>query len=330
LSRREVIFWDDASRPAFPIPVDVRVGSWLAIPLNRAGWVAGFLVAGTTGARRAFTRRQVRLAEGIGNHASTALQNAGLVSRLEQADRLKSEFVSAMSHELRTPLNVIIGYTEMLRDGAVGPVTTQQLDVIERLDARGRELLELIEQTLHAARIEAGRDVAELQSIRLGDLVGALQTSTSGLPRPPGVTVEWEHPEALPGPIRTDKAKLALVVRNLVSNALKFTSEGRVLVRLAARGDALVVEVHDTGIGIGAEHLPIIFDMFRQVDGSMTRRHGGVGLGLYIVKQFTARLGGTVDVTSTPGRGSTFRVVLPGAVRGAADDEKRPVEIRAA
>jgi signal transduction histidine kinase len=330
LSRREVIFSDDASRSAFPLPLGFPVGSWMAIPLNRAGWVAGFLVVGTTGAPRPFARRQVRLAEGIGNHASTALHNAGLVSRLEQADRLKSEFVSAMSHELRTPLNVIIGYTEMLRDGAVGPVTAQQLDVIERLDARGRELLELIEQTLHAARIEAGRDVAELQAIELGALVTALQTSTSGLPRPPGVAVEWEYPAAVAGPIRTDRAKLALVIRNLVSNALKFTTEGRVLVRLAARGDALVVEVRDTGIGISAEYLPIIFDMFRQVDGSMTRRHGGVGLGLYIVKQFTARLGGTVDVTSTPGKGSAFRVVLPGAVSAAAARDKPRVEIRAA
>jgi signal transduction histidine kinase len=330
LSRREVIFSDDASRPAFPLPVDFSVGSWMALPLNRAGWVAGFLVVGTTGAARAFTRRQVRLAEGIGNHASTALHNAGLVSRLEQADRLKSEFVSAMSHELRTPLNVIIGYTEMLRDGAVGPVTPQQLDVIQRLDARGRELLELIEQTLHAARIEAGRDVAELQAMRLVDLVTALQTSTSGLPRPPGVTVEWEYPKEAPGAIQTDKAKLSLVVRNLVSNALKFTSEGGVLVRVTPRGDALVVEVRDTGVGISAEHLPIIFDMFRQVDGSMTRRHGGVGLGLYIVKQFTARLGGTVDVTSTPGEGSTFRVVLPGAVGAAAPRDKPQIQIRAA
>ena len=125
---------------------------------------------------------------------------------------------------------------------------------------------------------------------------------------------EWETPEDLAQRIMTDRAKVSLVVRNLVSNAFKFTSDGQVRVRLTVQNEALVIEVSDTGVGIGAEHLPIIFDMFRQVDGSTTRRHGGVGLGLYIVKQFVTRLGGTVEVTSTLGHGTRFRVVLPGVI----------------
>ncbi len=202
----------------------------------------------------------------------------------------------------------------MLREGAVGPITGGQLELIDRLDARGRELLELIEATLHVGRLEAGRDMVEISAVPIGDLLKALHASTAGLPRAPGVAFEWETPEDLAQRIMTDRAKVSLVVRNLVSNAFKFTSEGQVRVHLTVQNDALVIEVSDTGVGIGAEHLPIIFDMFRQVDGSTTRRHGGVGLGLYIVKQFVTRLGGTVEVTSTLGRGSRFRVVLPGVI----------------
>jgi signal transduction histidine kinase len=290
----------------------------MLIPLFRSGWVAGFLTAGHASGRRPFARRQLRLAEGLRHHASIALQNAHLVADLEAADQLKSEFVSTMSHELRTPLNVIIGYTEMLREGAAGPITDQQIELIDRLDARGRELLELIEATLHVGRLEAGREAVEIAPVEFSELVQALKASTAGLPRPPTVAFEWEVPWDLRERIMTDRKKLALVVRNLVSNAFKFTTEGRVTVRMAVRGGTLVIEVRDTGIGIGAEHLPIIFEMFRQVDGSMTRRHSGVGLGLYIVKQFTTRLGGTVDVTSTPNKGSTFRVVLPSTVERAA------------
>jgi signal transduction histidine kinase len=119
--------------------------------------------------------------------------------------------------------------------------------------------------------------------------------------------------------IRTDRAKLALIVRNLVGNAFKFTSTGKVEVRLVLVDDLLTVEVEDTGIGIPADQVPIIFDMFRQVDGSETRKHNGVGLGLYIVKQFVSRLGGRIEVASTPGSGSTFRVAFPGAVVTAGE-----------
>jgi signal transduction histidine kinase len=328
LSSRQVIVADDTNPRPIVAPQLAQIGSWVAIPLFRSNWVAGFVILGDLEGRRTFSRRQARLAEGIGHHASIALQNARLVASLEETDRIKSEFVSTMSHELRTPLNVIIGYTEMLREGAAGAVNSQQLDLIQRLDARGRELLDLIEDTLLVGRLEAGRIALDLASVALPELVAALQASTAGLPRPPGVAVEWEAAASWEAPIVTDQKKLALVVRNLVSNALKFTNEGKVLVRLSVRGDSLVIDVRDTGIGISAEHLPIIFDMFRQVDGSMTRRHGGVGLGLYIVKQFVSRLNGTVDVKSVPGQGSTFRIVLPGVTHGEDKDRERPIAPR--
>ena len=313
IARREIIAASEASLT--PLLVGrVPVGSWIAIPLHRGSWMAGVLIAGRAQERRLFSKGQRRIAEGLAHHASIALQNARLIADLEKADRLKSEFVSTVSHELRTPLNVIIGYTEMLREGAVGDLSGGQRDLVDRLDTRGRELLDLVEATLQVNRIEAGRDKVIAAPIALAELVRALDVSTAGLPRPAGVSFEWRLPDAPGAMLRTDRAKLALVVRNLVGNAFKFTSAGKVEVRVQFEEDALVVEVEDTGIGIPADQLPIIFDMFRQVDGSETRKHNGVGLGLYIVKQFVTRLGGRIEVASTPDVGSTFRVTFPGAV----------------
>jgi len=317
LAQRQIVAADEPHRT--PLLVGGTVGSWIAIPLCRGSWMAGVLIAGREQERVPFGRGQRRIADGLAQHASIALQNARLIADLEHADRLKSEFVSTVSHELRTPLNVIIGYTEMLRDGAVGALSGDQRDLVDRLDTRGRELLDLVEATLQVNRIEAGRDQVNTTPIALAELVRALDVSTAGLPRQPGVSFEWRLPEAPGAMLRTDRAKLALVVRNLVGNAFKFTSAGRVEVRLRLAGDDLAIEVEDTGIGIPADQLPIIFDMFRQVDGSETRRHNGVGLGLYIVKQFVTRLGGRIEVASAPGTGSTFRVTFPGAVVTAGE-----------
>jgi signal transduction histidine kinase len=297
------------------VPASWNGGPWIAVPLIRGSWVGGVLSMGHFGDRRPISRRQIGLAEGLAHHASIALQNARLAGELEAADRLKSEFAATMSHELLTPLNVIIGYTEMLRDGVVGPVTSGQQDLMERLDARARGLFELIEATLHAGSLESGRDTLEIEPVGLSELIEALKIGTSVLRRPKAVDFEWDAPSGVRKRIMTDRAKISLIVRNLVSNAFKFTTEGKVVVRVMAVGDTLLIEVGDTGMGISPEHLPVIFDMFRQADGSATRRHGGVGLGLYIVREFVKRLGGTVDVTSSPGRGSRFRIVLPKVVR---------------
>jgi signal transduction histidine kinase len=248
----------------------------------------------------------------IVEHATIALRNAQLLDDARQASVMKSEFVSTISHELRTPLNVIIGYTDMLRDGAVGTLTTAQREVFERIDTEARGLFELIEATLQVGRIETGRDTVTLERVPMAQLIGALRAAATALPRSTLVAFEWEAPATPSGVMVTDLAKVVLVVRNLVSNALKFTPEGRVTVRLRTLQESLVLTVADTGIGIPEGSLPIIFEMFCQLDNGAERQSRGVGLGLYIVKQMVQRLNGTIAVKSTIGTGSEFRVVLPG------------------
>ena len=246
----------------------------------------------------------------IADHAAVALRNAQLLEDARQASALKSEFLSMVSHELRTPLNVITGFTEMLRDGAAGPLTGEQREILDRIGVRGRELFDLIEATLHVGRIETGRDGVSLAPVPLADLIHALKVNTAGLPRPTSVSFDWHLPNPPRGTIITDRGKVALVVRNLVSNAFKFTADGGVSVHVLPGQSSLTIVVRDTGVGIAHEQVPLIFEMFRQLENSLTRQHGGVGLGLYIVKQVVDRLEGSITVDSLPGHGTTFSVTL--------------------
>ncbi len=259
-----------------------------------------------------FTASEQLLARGLADQAALALHNAQLVTDLRRASRLKSEFVSTMSHELRTPLNVILGFSEMGRDPQV-----DTLECLSRIELAGRELLALIEGTLEIGRLEAGRDQLELAPVALPAWWRALGESCARIPCNPGVVLEWAQ-EAPPVTLVSDARKLTIVLRNLVGNALKFTERGSVQVALIAEGDALVLRVADTGIGICPEDRAVIFDMFRQGDGSDSRRYGGTGLGLYIVHRFVEQLGGTVAVDSTPGAGSVFTVRLPRDVSAVA------------
>jgi signal transduction histidine kinase len=238
-----------------------------------------------------------------------ALTNAMLFEELERAGRLKSEFVSTMSHELRTPLNVILGYTDMLTDDAR---SEEQRKLLDRVRSSSLELLEMIDATLSLNRLAAGNDRPHVERLRLADLWEDLRAEFEALPHTSAVALRWEPVGETV--LHTDRRRLKMIVKNLVGNARKFTSKGEIVAACEpGRAGGIVISVRDTGIGIPADHLPHIFDMFRQVDSSDARSYGGVGLGLYIVRQFVDQLGGTVDVESAPGRGSTFRVRLPGA-----------------
>jgi len=222
--------------------------------------------------------------------------------------RMKSEFVSMMSHELRTPINVILGYTDMIRTQSPSP---EELDEdLRRIEAAGHDLLTLIENTLQIGKLEAGRDEIHLERISLPAFWTELGRSCARLPRRPEVEFVWEG-DLPPVSVATEPRRLTLIVRNLVGNALKFTERGSVRASLALQQNALQLRVADTGIGIKAEDRDAIFEMYRQARKGTPHRLGGSGLGLYIVRRFVGQLGGTIQLESEPGRGSTFTVTLP-------------------
>ncbi|MDX2169485.1 MAG: PAS domain S-box protein [Deltaproteobacteria bacterium] len=292
-----------------PGEVPCRAAIYFAI--RRGGRCVGVLMAGYRIHSEPFTTAQVRVARGVAHLAAVALEHARLLDELARANRLKSEFVATMSHELRTPLNIILGYTDLLRERVIGPLSVEQTEILSRMARSGGELLELINATLDLSRLESGRLPIDIGPLPLEGLLRQIDVETLELLRDkPAVTLRW-HLVAAPSLVHTDAAKLKVVLKNLINNAVKFTEQGEILVSVVRQGAGVEFSVADTGIGISHDALPIIFEAFRQADGSMTRRFGGVGLGLHVVQRLVTLLGGTVGVTSTPGSGSTFRVWLP-------------------
>ncbi|HVN84104.1 MAG TPA: hybrid sensor histidine kinase/response regulator [Candidatus Binatia bacterium] len=306
----QIVMGDYPSREIPALARDLGITVVLYLPLRRGANLIGFQTAAHRSRGRRFTRQQQRLGAGIAHLASLALANAQLVEELERASRIKSDFVATMSHELRTPLNVIIGYGMLLLDGEFGPLTPEQAETLRKVDKRSQELLELINATLNLSRIENGRLPLEIAEVGLHALLDQLESETRAAISRPGVEVVWQRP-ARAVVLRTDAVKLKVVIKNLVTNALKFTEHGRITISTALRDGGVEITVYDTGIGIPLETRAVIFEPFRQGDSSSTRRYGGVGLGLYIARRLTEALGGTIAVESEVDRGSTFRVWIP-------------------
>ena len=294
----------------------------LAVGLRRGSQLVGVHVAAQRTPGATFGPRQYRIARGLAQLASLALENARLFEKLEGANQLKSIFLATMSHELRTPLNVIIGYTELLLDEVFGRLTPEQTASLDRVGTSARELLELISATLDISRLETGRAALTLQEIHPAALLREVEAETAAVRDKPGVASVWNVPDDL-APVFSDAVKVKVLLKNLINNAFKFTDSGTVTVSAATRDHWLELCVSDTGIGMPPAVQAVIFEPFRQGDSSTTRRHGGVGLGLYIVSRLLDMLGGRIEVESEPGKGSTFRVSIP-------RDALRPVQLATA
>jgi PAS domain S-box-containing protein len=249
--------------------------------------------------------RQAEAALRQAKEAAEAAQEAA-----EAANRAKSEFLATMSHELRTPLHVILGYINLLLDGGVGELSVAQVETVRRIERNAQVLFELINMVLDLNRLEAGRLPVEVAAVGVAQLLADIKGEMQGLWDQSELAVEWLVAPGLPA-LHTDPDKLKVVLKNLLSNAVKFTKAGSISIAAREHCGGIEISVSDTGIGIPPEALTLIFEPFRQVDSSATRRYRGSGLGLHIVQRLLELLGGTIAVESEVGRGSTFRVWMP-------------------
>ncbi len=250
--------------------------------------------------------------------------------KAEQASVTKSRFLANMSHELRTPLNSVIGFSGVLLKNRAGRLSTTELDLLERILANGRHLLSLINDILDISKIEAGRTAMDVEDVDVVALAHETLSHIEGQVGTKPVVLRYEGPPVAPL-LRTDRGKLRQILVNLLGNAIKFTEKGDVTLALATGNDGSIqsIEVRDSGIGIAPDRLDAIFLPFEQGDTSTARRFGGTGLGLAICRALSEMLGGRIEVESTLGGGSTFRLVLVVIPHHAEPTEVRMRTLRA-
>ncbi|HYU41265.1 MAG TPA: ATP-binding protein [Vicinamibacteria bacterium] len=287
-----------------------RVGytSMMLVPLCARNNTFGCLTLGAVGRR--FTDADLTLAQSLAERGALAADNARLYREAQEANRIKDEFLATLSHELRTPLNAIVGWTKLLQDGRLDAAT--QARAIATIDRNARAQTQLIEDILDVSRIVAGKLSLDVRAVDLSAVIEGALDSVRHAAEAKGVRLVTEIARAV-GPFEGDGDRLQQVAWNLVSNAIKFSTRGgTVQVRLRQSGDQAEISVQDDGLGIKPEFLPHVFERFRQADSSSTRPHGGLGLGLAIVRHLVELHGGSVEVSSPgEGKGSTFTVRLP-------------------
>lgn len=292
------------------------VGPTLVVPLIAHEAFLGVLIVTRRVDTPVFDEIDEARLSTVADLASLGLWKARLLEEARAADAAKTSFLATLSHELRTPMAALEGYGELLEDEILGPLVPEQREVLLNLRAVGRHLGSLIEEILTFASLEADRVIPRLGPVRVDEVVDSLHPFLSPLAREKGIALRFDIQPDLPA-LHTDEDRVRQILLNLSVNAIKFTEQGDVCIRVSQSPDAtsdapeIRFDVQDTGIGIAERDLARLFRAFSQLDDGPTRRHSGTGLGLYISSRLADLLGGRISVASTPGAGSTFTLLLP-------------------
>ncbi|MGH7482131.1 MAG: ATP-binding protein [Longimicrobiales bacterium] len=284
------------------------IRSLISVPLESRGDVLGAMTLVCH--ERDYDDEDVELAIEIAQRASQAIDNARLYHEALAANQAKSDFLAVVSHELRTPLNSIMGYTEILLAGLSGELPDRADEQLRRINASARHLLQIIEEILTFARMEAGREELRPEETTVGELIEEVIAVAEPLARERGLDFERIIDNATERLV-LDARKVRQILLNLLSNAVKFTEYGSVSLHASVTDGMLVASVADSGIGIPEEHRETVFESFWQAEQASTRRSGGTGLGLSVSRRLAEMLGGTIELESEVGVGSTFTLRIP-------------------
>jgi signal transduction histidine kinase len=323
------VFADDALADWQEVARELGFRALVALPLQTRGQVRGaitFYFAETGG----LTRERSGLLQIVADQMAATTEKAALIDQLRRANaaltdanaelerqflaalearRIKDEFLANMSHELRTPLTAVLGYAALMQEGLSGPLTGDQRTTLRQMTVASERLLDLIDDLLELTTLKGGEARLTVESFDPRD---ALREALAAAREPAaGVRVRLQLPESETLWIRSDRRKVAKILASLLNNAFKFTTEGEVLAGLESRNQSVRFHVRDTGIGIDPAAHEVVFEEFRQADGSATRRFGGSGLGLALSRQLARLLGGDITVESAPSTGSQFTLSLP-------------------
>lgn len=301
-----------------PHPLLPDTKAELGIPLKIGNRVTGALDVQSTQAN-AFTQDDLAVLQTLADQIAIALDNSRsfevaqqALVEVREADRLKTEFLANMSHELRTPLNSIIGFSRVILKGIDGPINDLQQQDLEAIHHSGQHLLDMINNILDISKIEAGKMELNIEEIEITDVVESVISAARGLVKEKPIRLLSNIPDNLPK-VNADRTRVRQILLNLLQNASKFTDEGEISVNVEHLEEERLLRfsVSDSGIGIAPEDQSKLFERFSQVDSSLTRKVGGTGLGLSISKLLVEMQGGTIDLHSELGKGTTFWFTIP-------------------